>query len=80
MSIQEAVKDVCERNNGRLYTRTLAAQMRIYPWFRSTTTGNLNRAYYQIKKAEAAGFLFKSDGVWKLTESGKAWCGLEGRR
>lgn len=76
MTIKEMIKAVTDRYNGRVHTRTLAAQMRVGgKLYRSTTTGNLGKAYYQIKKAESAGMLVRKDDAWCLTELGAAWCG-----
>lgn len=78
MSIQQLIRTVCERNNGNVYTRTLATQMRDDGGYRSTVGGNLGKAYYQLHKAEGLGYLSKRGLVWVLTDAGKAWCGLEG--
>lgn len=70
-------KAVSEKNNGWIHTRSIANAMRLSGEHRSTTQGNLGKAYYQIRKAFAAGYLVKahSSGLWRLSDLGAAWCG-----
>lgn len=70
-------KAVSEKNHGWIHTRSIANAMRLSGEYRSTTQGNLGKAYYQIRKALDAGYLVKahSSGLWRLTDLGAAWCG-----